>query len=772
MKKITIIIGVWLIALPVFAAELYVDDGGTDADTCVVEGSPCATLEFALSHATAGDTIHIAEGTYSSTASTYPLMIGDGVNMSGAGYDLTHFNANTAVALFLIGDNQLPTLLKGMAISNLGGIGLQIGASSQSAVLNLTLSDMMLHDNGGVAINYQAHQAPLNFTLKNSVIKDNVGSGLDFDIGSISEDIHILLSGNTIRSNNVGVALDLNGVDGCLLEVLENDISGNDNTNLYFELYTVDKMDVLIENNALDDAGSNGVAGYLYSDILADITLRNNSISNNANDGLYFNLMLSTAYARLLVEGNDLVGNQGFGAFVAINDEGQNALDATLRNNTIQNNSTGISLHQSASSSNHMSVLVENNAIIENDEDGVYIRADYGLIADLYGNVIADNNTNGVHVNSGAYGYQLYMRHNTFRSNTDYAFYQDRPNDGMQTMAPENWWGSIVQSTIAELVHDYNDNGSGGILLADNPLEDTLHFEALTSSAPEEGGNSILIQALEDAPPFVATAGIFELVVLFGATPALSVEVINAGRALYAVAPPHAPGVVDISITNPGGQSGLLYDAFEFTHTLNDSDNDGVIDDLDNCAALSNTTQTDTDLDGVGDDCDDDDDGDGIADDSDNCVLVSNADQTNLDGDELGDACDGDFDGDDVLDAADNCPAVANADQANQDRDATGDVCDEDDDNDGVPDTTDNCLSIQNIAQLDMDSDGVGDACDDDMDGNGIADDQDIAAAVTESGQPIIIMEDGGCSATGGHSGLIPFALFGLALAFIRRRQA
>ncbi|MCK5690204.1 hypothetical protein KAI87_13090 [Myxococcota bacterium] len=35
-----------------------------------------------------------------------------------------------------------------------------------------------------------------------------------------------------------------------------------------------------------------------------------------------------------------------------------------------------------------------------------------------------------------------------------------------------------------------------------------------------------------------------------------------------------------------------------------------------------------------------------------------------------------------------------------------------------------------------------------------------------------MFVEKQGCSAVEGRSGLIPFALFGLALAFIRRRRA
>ncbi|MHC4798528.1 MAG: thrombospondin type 3 repeat-containing protein [Planctomycetota bacterium] len=139
-----------------------------------------------------------------------------------------------------------------------------------------------------------------------------------------------------------------------------------------------------------------------------------------------------------------------------------------------------------------------------------------------------------------------------------------------------------------------------------------------------------------------------------------------------------------------------------------DADGDGILNQDDNCPAVANPDQADSDGNGVGDACEDathplpDKDGDGIPDQQDNCPAVANPDQADSDGNGIGDACEStpaDTDGDGIIDTSDNCPSTSNTDQADRDGDSIGDACD-------------NCPDTPNADQGDTDGDGLGNDCD------------------------------------------------------------
>jgi hypothetical protein len=94
---------------------------------------------------------------------------------------------------------------------------------------------------------------------------------------------------------------------------------------------------------------------------------------------------------------------------------------------------------------------------------------------------------------------------------------------------------------------------------------------------------------------------------------------------------------------------------------LGDADGDGVLDDGDESGIVGDNPCTD----GETTDCDD------------NCRAVRNPSQQNTDGDGTGDRCDPDIDNDGFPNNRDSCPRDADPTRADADDDAVGDVCDQ-----------------------------------------------------------------------------------------------
>ncbi len=175
-----------------------------------------------------------------------------------------------------------------------------------------------------------------------------------------------------------------------------------------------------------------------------------------------------------------------------------------------------------------------------------------------------------------------------------------------------------------------------------------------------------------------------------------------------------------------------------------DWDCDGTNDGVDLCLGFPDAQDSDGDYvpdgpDAFGELCDicpddfeNDADGDGHCESVDNCDDLPNSDQLNTDSDGLGNACDDDDDNDGVVDTSDAFP-LDSAEYIDSDGDGTGNNADTDDDNDTVLDG-DDAFPYDSTESVDTDGDGIGDNGDacfgnntyGDTDSDGVCDDLDF----------------------------------------------
>src|SRR3990172_8490662 len=69
------------------AGPWYVAPGGSDGNSCLSAGSPCATINGAIGKASSGDTVYVATGTYTNTTGSEVVLIDKDITLSG-GWDV------------------------------------------------------------------------------------------------------------------------------------------------------------------------------------------------------------------------------------------------------------------------------------------------------------------------------------------------------------------------------------------------------------------------------------------------------------------------------------------------------------------------------------------------------------------------------------------------------------------------------------------------------------------------------------------------------------
>ena len=232
--------------------------------------------------------------------------------------------------------------------------------------------------------------------------------------------------------------------------------------------------------------------------------------------------------------------------------------------------------------------------------------------------------------------------------------------------------------SIADMGFDYDPSFGGG---SSSNITASYYFNT-------NRGGSFLSTTLAwnininggNDPSFSGTAEFYDLdLTLYDVTNGQvlivdSSSTINNSESIWTDLPKNKNYLLQVTVKS--GQSQFKWDyalAWRLALVV-DSDLDSIGDDADNCPAVANASQTDTDADGRGDACDSDDDNDGLSD------VAEAAAGTN--------PLLADTDNDGVNDNVDVFP-LDGSEWLDSDGDGTGNNADIDDDNDGVLDQVD-----------------------------------------------------------------------------------
>ncbi|KAA5548286.1 right-handed parallel beta-helix repeat-containing protein [Adhaeribacter rhizoryzae] len=239
----------------------YVAPAGTDAGNCPV-GSPCATLNYAIQVASAGDVVQLAPGTYNQKAT-----INKPITLQGAG-------AGTNPNVHSIITGNAPAL---------SGRGITLAAG----VANITIKDLRVQAFGGGSGIY--------------------GSGRNNNLRIQQVQVYQNLGGSSAEA---GIHLN-----GPIADITLQNIDAQYNSTRGIVIWNGLKERITISNCTISN---NNLAGLELQDGTASgITITDNIIQNNKDSGMSL-VGLSAGAGANLITGNTLTNNGRFGIEVKL----------------------------------------------------------------------------------------------------------------------------------------------------------------------------------------------------------------------------------------------------------------------------------------------------------------------------------------------------------------------------------------------------------------------------------------------------------------------
>lgn len=252
----------------------YVSPMGTDVPDCTSQASPCQSIAFAISQATAGDTIILTAGTFNEQG----IFVNKNLNFIGEGPGTTTVLSNGSDRVF---NHSAGRNVSYCALSIAGGVTMGDGGGIFSTngslrVSNAEVRNSQAKEGGGI------YKSGGTLNIDNSAISFNTG-GFSFGGGGISNlSATAVISKSTINDN-----VALGGGGGGMANV-------GGNTTIIESLFTKNRSSFggggfyntgasQVTNSTFSENTATNSGGGIFTDSLASATLRLNNSTITLN---------------------------------------------------------------------------------------------------------------------------------------------------------------------------------------------------------------------------------------------------------------------------------------------------------------------------------------------------------------------------------------------------------------------------------------------------------------------------------------------------------
>jgi len=464
-----------VLAAPAFAADRYVDNQGTDTGACTTAGSPCGTIAYALSQASAGDTVHVAEGSYS----TGGLAFKGSITIEGAG-------SGTPKSLLAHGGGDVfnfesasgTVTIKGFAIQHSGGDAFEFFLADDTATVSLSDIDATLTGTGNnVGVNFGAEDGEtLTLNVSNATFTDyyrglsgaaeggevmNVSLSNTTVTGAGEDGLHLNASGHSTdatRQPDLSVHIDTSKFDsgGCAAQMTGGTLGG---------------FDLELAGNTFSAANTSYDAVHVgFNDIRAEavgVDIVGNSFkAKDYGRGLWLEASPATSFDATVVMNDNTfgAGTEAAGVYLHVIDIDQGSL--TFSGNTLQDNGgNGATLYMVGNYDDEsmLDLVCHGNTATSNGQDGIYMSMyDWGAAAmSVTGNTVEDNGDDGILLSFTGVGAEseidVTVTGNTTKHNADDGLYLSMSDYGQGTVLIED---NTATANSGDQIYLYVENDS------------------------------------------------------------------------------------------------------------------------------------------------------------------------------------------------------------------------------------------------------------------------------------------------------------------------